>query len=67
MADPAYYPLRTQACIRCIHYYVTYDQIFPHGCRDWNIRSRLLPSQEIRQATGQDCPRFVLLPRLAKA
>ena len=45
-------------CPRCIYYYVTWDPSYPKGCRLFGIKSRRLPSAEVREANQRDCPSF---------
>jgi hypothetical protein len=46
-------------CHRCHHYFVTWNPAFPHGCRGMGFKSRSLPNDAVRQATGgQDCLMF---------
>ena len=45
-------------CLRCRHYYVTYDSSRPHGCRHFGFVSRRIPSLEVQSASGQFCQAF---------
>jgi hypothetical protein len=48
-------------CHRCLHYFVTWDDHFPRGCRRMRFKSRRFPSAEVRQAmNGRDCELFEL-------
>jgi hypothetical protein len=40
-------------CHRCIHYFVTWDARFPHGCRAMGFKSRHYPIQDVQNAVGQ--------------
>ncbi len=42
-------------CLECRHYYVTYEPSFPHGCRLFQMRSRMLPSIEVERNSGRPC------------
>jgi hypothetical protein len=43
-------------CHRCLHYFVTWDEHFPHGCRCMGFKSRHQPSEKVRQAmNGLEC------------
>ena len=42
-------------CLRCRHYYVTYEPARPHGCRHFGFVSRRLPELEVAAASGQPC------------
>jgi len=46
-------------CIKCKHYYITFDQATPRGCRAYQIQSKQMPNQIIKAAnSGQDCIGF---------
>jgi hypothetical protein len=48
----------TPLCRRCRHYYITHDVSFPYGCRALEFKSRGLPLQDVRQASGEHCLYF---------
>ncbi len=45
-------------CLLCEHFYITWDLTFPRGCRIFGIKTKELPSVEVRRATSQGCPSF---------
>jgi hypothetical protein len=45
-------------CLKCMHFYVTWDPAFPRGCRIFQIKTRNMPSWDVRSATGRACPAF---------
>jgi hypothetical protein len=46
-------------CHKCIHYFVTWQVSFPHGCRAMGFKSRHLPIIDVRRATqGKNCLAF---------
>jgi hypothetical protein len=46
-------------CHRCRHYFITWDPRFPHGCRRMGFKSRMYPSDEVRQTmSGHECRLF---------
>jgi len=45
-------------CIKCVNYFVTWDNNFPHGCRSMDFKSRNIPSQEVFSASGMKCQFF---------
>jgi hypothetical protein len=49
----------TVSCGNCRHYYVTWDKLFPYGCRAMGFKSKTSPSASVRQASGMDCQLFV--------
>lgn len=43
-------------CHKCEHYYVTWEERTPHGCRAMGFKSRRLPSIVVRKSTpDMDC------------
>ena len=36
-------------CYRCIHYFVTWEVNYPHGCRAMGFKSRRLPMIDVRR------------------
>ncbi len=51
-------------CLRCEHFFVTWDRRFPRGCRVFGVKSRRLPSLVVREGTGRHCPAFQPASRL---
>ncbi|MDC7241920.1 MAG: hypothetical protein PQJ50_16315 [Spirochaetales bacterium] len=51
-------PDRSPDCLKCEYFFVTWDTAFPRGCRIFGIKSRQLPSLEVKKATGRHCPGF---------
>lgn len=47
-------------CVKCMHYYVTYDPAKPYGCRAMGFKSRRLPAQVVYAASGLVCQLFAL-------
>jgi len=45
-------------CIRCTHYFVTWEPGRPHGCRAYGFKSQAIPSQVVRQSSGAECQLF---------
>lgn len=46
-------------CRRCRHYFVTWDEDFPQGCRAMGFKSRRCPEEAVRQAMeGEPCRLF---------
>ncbi|MBT4607279.1 MAG: uracil-DNA glycosylase, partial [Gammaproteobacteria bacterium] len=37
-------------CFDCHHFFVTWDQNFPRGCRAYGIKTPQIPSLEVQQA-----------------
>ena len=45
-------------CFSCSHFYITYEQDFPYGCRAVGFKSRPMPSQVMYVSSGIDCQLF---------
>ena len=46
-------------CLKCKHYFITFDKYAPKGCRIYKIKSSTMPSQIVKQANGgADCLGF---------
>jgi len=45
-------------CGQCKHYFITWNPDFPHGCRAFGFKSKVLPYLEVRSASQQSCLKF---------
>jgi len=54
-------------CRKCIHYFITWDQRFPYGCKLYEVKSRQMPSIIVYQSLGSKCPNFVKKENSARA
>lgn len=43
------------SCFGCVHLVTTYDRAMPYACRLFGLKSRRLPSIEVREESGEDC------------
>ncbi len=50
-------------CIKCKHYFVTWDARFPRGCSLFGFKGAMMPSVTVLQATGAPCKNFVAKPQ----
>lgn len=57
---------RAPNCLKCEHFFVTWDVGFPRGCRVFGVKSRRLPSLVVRETTGRHCPAFRQASRIAE-
>ena len=46
------------SCGLCSYYFTTHDASRPWGCGKFGFKSKNLPNQEVRQATGMNCAYF---------
>jgi len=45
-------------CLKCKHYYVTWDPKFPKGCRFFGFKGMLYPSLTVLKSSGETCKGF---------
>ncbi len=45
-------------CLHCRHYFVTWEADKPRGCRAYEFKAAELPSEVVREASGQPCQLF---------
>ncbi|MCA1320356.1 hypothetical protein LC085_10590 [Bacillus tianshenii] len=45
-------------CLKCRHYYVTWDAKFPKGCRAFGFKTNQLPSLAVFRSSGSPCMKF---------
>lgn len=45
-------------CLKCTHYFITFDASFPYGCRALDFKSRRLPQYEVVAASNLPCQSF---------
>jgi len=42
-------------CRKCIHFFVTWEDACPFGCRAFGIKSQYIPSRAVSRHSGQEC------------
>ncbi|RJQ56941.1 MAG: uracil-DNA glycosylase [Desulfobacteraceae bacterium] len=47
-------------CHKCAHYYVTWEEKFPHGCRAMKFKSKRLPSDAVMESSRMPCMLYTL-------
>lgn len=45
-------------CIKCKHYYITWDSKFPKGCMAYGFKCAEFPSAIVYRSTGEICISF---------
>ncbi|MBP2665570.1 MAG: hypothetical protein H6Q76_550, partial [Firmicutes bacterium] len=40
------------SCHKCKHFYVTWDNSFPYGCKAMGFKGKIIPSMMVFQASG---------------
>jgi len=51
-------------CMKCRHFYITWDPNYPKGCRSFGFKSPAMPSQTVLSSSGKPCMSFE--PKQAK-
>lgn len=46
------------ACLKCRHFYITWDEFFPRGCKALGFKSREVPSKAVFDSSGIECQKF---------
>ncbi|WP_317987033.1 hypothetical protein [Sutcliffiella rhizosphaerae] len=46
-------------CLKCKHFYVTWDPNFPNGCKAFDFKTKQLPSLAVFRSSGLPCLKFV--------
>jgi len=45
-------------CLHCAHFYITWNERFPRGCKALGFKSREAPSAVVFRTSGMDCQLF---------
>ncbi|MEI8346825.1 MAG: uracil-DNA glycosylase [Pseudomonadota bacterium] len=45
-------------CSDCRHFFITWEQDTPRGCRAYKFKSKQLPSIVVREQIGEECLAF---------
>lgn len=45
-------------CIKCKHYFVTWDPNAPKGCRAFGFKTSALPSVIVKRSSGEMCLKY---------
>ncbi|PIP96524.1 MAG: uracil-DNA glycosylase [Bdellovibrio sp. CG12_big_fil_rev_8_21_14_0_65_39_13] len=46
------------ACLKCRHYFATYNSLTPRGCKLFQFQTAQIPANVIKRETGEDCQEF---------
>jgi hypothetical protein len=46
-------------CFSCEHFYITYEQRYPYGCRSIGFKSVRMPSVDVYINSNMECGLFV--------
>lgn len=59
-------PERAPNCLKCEHFFVTWEPSHPRACKVFGIKSRRLPSLLVKETTGHHCPAFSRSAKIAR-
>jgi len=45
-------------CLKCQHFYITWDEDLPKGCKIFNFKSQTMPAQVVFKNSGQNCQAY---------
>lgn len=45
-------------CMKCVHFYVTWDPSFPRGCKAYGFKTSAMPSASVLSSSGKPCLSF---------
>ncbi|HZG79058.1 MAG TPA: uracil-DNA glycosylase [Paenibacillus sp.] len=45
-------------CMKCKHYYVTWEPQFPRGCRAYGFKTVQMPSATVLSSSGKPCLQY---------
>lgn len=45
-------------CIKCEHFFITWEPNMPRGCKAFGFKGRAMPSITVFNTTGSKCPVF---------
>ena len=45
-------------CRKCKHFYITWDEKYPYGCRAFGFKGKTNPSMAVRMNSGLQCLHF---------
>jgi len=57
-------PVKAPDCLKCRHFYVTWDKRFPRGCSAFGVKTQGMPSAAVFRSTGRHCPAFSPSPKI---
>jgi len=46
------------SCMKCKHYFSTFDPALPRGCKLYGLRSAQFPEQVVKKESGSECLGF---------
>ncbi|MCS6765772.1 MAG: hypothetical protein MO847_04765 [Candidatus Protistobacter heckmanni] len=49
---------RPPGCMKCAHFYVTYEIKFPYGCKAMGFKSTRMPQEEVIASSNERCHSF---------
>lgn len=47
-------------CLKCEHFFVTWNKSFPRGCNAYGFKTKRIPSMDVLSSSGTECKLFKL-------
>jgi len=51
-------PDKMPNCIKCVHYFITYEASRPYGCKAMGFKSKVNPARVVFESSGLHCQLF---------
>ncbi|SEM63641.1 uracil-DNA glycosylase [Paenibacillus sp. OV219] len=45
-------------CMKCRHFYITWDKNYPRGCKAFKFKGSAMPSAAVLSSSGKPCMNF---------
>lgn len=46
--------------MKCVHFYITWDNAHPYGCRAFGFKGRVMPAITVKANSREECTLFSL-------
>jgi hypothetical protein len=46
-------------CFQCQHFYITWDETNPRGCKAFGFKTTQMPSAVVLESSGRSCLKFL--------
>ncbi|KUJ71954.1 uracil-DNA glycosylase [Thiomicrospira sp. WB1] len=53
-------------CFQCQHFYITWDEANPRGCKAFGFKTTQMPSAVVLESSGRPCLKFLPKKRTQK-
>jgi hypothetical protein len=45
-------------CFKCVHFFITWDEKYPRGCKAMGFKSKEMPSAVVHKSSDAQCLKF---------